>query len=174
MALKEDLSYTCPSSGVTFHLLPVPPLNFDDFSIAYDETYPPPNPPMMEINVAGKTLLQPDNRDPYFVNELSRWASKKEAAIRHFLFARGIADDPPPDYAPNELLYTGNLSKGKLKALWVSDQLHTADDISGLVEAINSIMSITDAGLDASKKNTTPAPAAFPSGNGTSSLIPTP
>lgn len=171
MALTEDLRYTCPNSGVTFHLLPVPPLNFDDFSIAYDETYPPPNPPMTEINVAGKTLLQPDNRDPYFVNELSRWASKKEAAIRHFLFARGIADDPPPDYAPNELLYNGNLPPAKRKALWVSDQLHTQADITGLVEAINSIMSITDAGLEAAKKNTAQEQAESPSGNGTSNLI---
>lgn len=174
MALKTDLTYTCPDSGVAFELRPIPPLNFDDFNHAYDERYPPPIPPLSEINVAGKIIAQPDSRDPYFVMRLEQWGAKKEAAVRHFLLVRGVVNDPPADYVPDGSLYSGDLSRGTLKALWISDQLHTVKDITALIEAIQSINTVTDAGLDAEKKGTTQQQAASISSNGTSNPDPVP
>lgn len=168
MALKTDLTYTCPDSGVTFELRPIPPLNFDDFNHAYDERYPPPIPPLSEINVAGKMIAQPDSRDPYFVMRLEQWGAKKEAAVRHFLLVRGVVNDPPADYAPDGSLYSGDLSRGTLKALWISDQLHTVKDITALIEAIQAINTVTEGGLEAEKKDMMLEPEATLSGNGKS------
>lgn len=174
MAIKTDLTYTCPDSGVTFELRPIPPLNFDDFNHAYDERYPPPIPPLSEINVAGKMIAQPDSRDPYFVMRLEQWGAKKEAAVRHFLLVRGVVNDPPPDYVPDASLYSGDLSRGTLKALWISDQLHTVNDITALIEAIQSINAVTDGGLEDSKNVMPPALVGGTSSNGASNpgLVP--
>lgn len=174
MALKTDLTYICPDSGVTFTLRPIPPLNFDDFNHAYDQLHPPPVPPLAEINVAGKTLAQPDSRDSYFVMSLENWGAKKEAAVRHFLLVRGVVNDPPADYLPDENLYSGDLSKGTRKALWVSDQLHSVNDITSLIEAIQSINTVTEGGLEVEKKDMMPEPEPTLSGNGKSNPDPVP
>lgn len=174
MALKKDLTHTCPDSGVTFELRPIPPLNFDDFNNAYDELNPRPVPPLTEINVAGKLISQPDSRDPYFTMLLETWGSKKEAVARHFMLARGVVNDPPAEYMPDELIYTGKLSEGKRKALWVSDQLHTINDLKSLIEAIQSIGMITDDGLESEKKDITLVPEDGTSSNGKSNPIPVP
>lgn len=171
MALKKDLTHTCPDSGVSFELRPIPPLNFDDFNNAYDEMNPRPVPPLTEINVAGKLISQPDSRDPYFTMLLETWGSKKEAVARHFMLARGVVNDPPDDYLPDELIYTGKLSEGKRKALWVSDQLHTINDLKSLIEAIQSIGTVTEEGIEQAKNDLTPQPAASLSGNGVSNPV---
>jgi hypothetical protein len=164
---KAEPKFIC-SSGVTFELRPIPPLNLDDFNNAYDEMYPPPIPALMEINVAGKMIAQPDTRDPYFVMLLQNWGARKEAAARHFLLARGVINDPPSDYLPDDSLYAGELSRGKRKALWVSDQLHNVEDIKQLIEAIQSLNNITETGLEESKNGTPPSLADLTSSNGQS------
>lgn len=174
MSLVAEPKYTCPDSGVTFLLRPIPPLNFDDFSIAYDEAYPPPTPPLMAVKVADKVISQPNPKDEYFLAEYSRWNAKKEAAARHFLFYMGVADDPPQDYQPAKELYFRGLSAGKRKALWVTDQLTTARDIAGLMEAINSLLRVTEEGLADSKNGTPPEQAVLTSSNGQSSPTLTP
>lgn len=171
--IKTDLKFTCPDSGVTFDLCPIPPLNFDDFNNAYDELYPPPSPPVTEINIAGKLISQPDSRDPHFQTVYKSWESKKEAASRHFMFAVGVLNDPPKQYTPNNSLYAGELPPGKRKALWISDQLKTVNDIKCLIEAIQSINGITETGLEASKNGTPPLQAESPSSNGQSNNVPT-
>lgn len=172
--IKTDLKFTCPDSGVTFELCPIPPLNFDDFNNAYDELYPPPSPPLTEINIAGKLISQPDSRDPHFQTVYKSWESKKEAASRHFMFAVGVLNDPPKQYTPNNSLYAGELPPGKRKALWVSDQLKTVNDIKCLIEAIQSINGITETGLEESKKDIERSLAGSISSNGQSNPTPTP
>lgn len=169
--LKSTLEFTCPDSGVTFTLRPIPPLNFDDFDNAYDEFHPPPTPPMREVKVVDKIILQPDSQDEHYKKRFASWSSRKEAAARHFLFARGVENDPPPDYAPDTSLYSGDLPPAKRKALWVSDQLRTIKDITSLVEAIQSINNVTEAGLEEAKKGIDQQPEVSISSNGQSSLV---
>lgn len=172
MALVQNPTYTCPDSGVMFKLRPIPPLNFDDFNNAYDEQYPPPKPPLIAVKVADKVITQPDSRDEYYLAEFARWNGKKEAAARHFMFYMGIENDTPANYQPDRGLFTGDLPPGKKKALWISDQLKTTRDIQGLVEAIQSLLTITEDGLSEEKKGTTPEPGGLISSNGTSNPDP--
>lgn len=172
MALVQNPTYTCPDSGVVFNLRPIPPLNFDDFNNAYDEQYPPPKPPLIAVKVADKVITQPDSRDEYYLAEFARWNGKKEAAARHFMFYMGIENDPPANYQPDRGLFTGDLPPGKKKALWISDQLKTTNDIKGLVEAIQSLLTITEDGLDSEKNDTTPGQEIGTSSNGKLSPVP--
>lgn len=173
MPLKTDLSYTCPNSGVTFRLRPIPPLNFEDFNIAYDQGNPPPNPPLVPVKVADKVVTQADYKDEYFLILFTRWSAKKEQTARHFMFYMGVEDNPPDSYAPDPFLYFGELTPGMRKGLWVSDQLKTVDDTKGLVEAIKSLMSITEEGLEDEKKDTALEPVGLTSSNGNLNQTPT-
>lgn len=169
MAIKKDLRWIAPDSGVVFELQPIPPLNFDDFNTAYDRHHPKPRPPMIEVTVVDKKLSQPNAADPYFVNELEDWSAQKESDSRHFILAKGVKNEPPEDWQPDDLLYSGELPKWKRKSLWVSDQLHSLRDITGLIEAIQSLNTVTETALDEAKKSTEPPLEIPTSSNGTSS-----
>lgn len=171
MALVQNPTYTCPDSGVVFRLRPIPPLNFDDFNNAYDEQYPPPKPPLIAVRVADKVITQPDSKDEYYLAEFARWNGKKEAAARHFMFYMGIENDPPATYQPDRGLFAGDLPNGKRKALWVSDQLKTTNDIKGLIEAIQSLLTITDEAIEAEKNFTALEPEVLTSSVGKSNNV---
>lgn len=173
MALKTELKWTAPDGGITFDLEPIPPFNLDDFSNTYDKRHPKPKPPLMEITVVDKKLAQANPKDEYYLTELQEWMADKENASTNFMFYKGVKDNPPDDWEPDELLYDGTLEKWQRKAMWVKCQLKTINDIKGLIEAINSINNVTDAGIDSAEKNSAPQQTAVPSSNGNLSVIPT-
>lgn len=172
MALKKELKWTAPDSGITFELEPIPPFNLDDFSNTYDKRQPKPKPPLIEITVVDKKLAQANPKDEYYLMEYRQWEAEKENASTNFMFYKGVKDNPPDDWEPDELLYEGTLAKWERKAMWVKCQLATVNDIRSLMEAINSINNVTEAGIENAKNGMPPALAEPTSSNGKSNTEP--
>lgn len=173
MPLKADLSFTLPDSGVTLLLKPIEPVLLQRFIIEWGKKYPKPVPPLIEINIAGKLISQPDAKDAYFIMQLEDWSARQNTDVLDFMLAYGVLDRPPDDWLPDEIFYSGHLPEYQRKALWISGQIRTVKDLTALQEAIEGLNSVTEGGLEASKNGTPPLQAEPPSSNGQSNNVPT-
>lgn len=152
MSLKPDLIYKVSSTGKELTLKPVPPLLLQRFLQEWKKRNPHPTPPPREMVVGDEHVLVPNSSDPYYVDVLvPTWEESYGAAQVDFFLYYGVIDNPPDGWIPDDIFYSGDLTKIERKSIWVSEFLEAVEDITEITEAIQSINMVTDKGLLESK-----------------------
>ena len=99
-------------SGVEVTLVPLPPL----LTQRVDDQFPDPEPPMVEVEVHGKKVTQPNPDDPDYAKELERVKMAKGWAYLDLVFLKGIKFDMPEDEEWLEELTLAGIEVGESKA----------------------------------------------------------
>lgn len=139
-------------AGCEFHISPVSILNMNTWARKWKERHPEPKPPLRKVTIVDTEIAEPDYNNPYYQKLVAEWNEKFSEAQLNYVISRGVLDTPPDGWMPDPELVDNPNDLNERKALWITSQILTTEDIAGIQEAILSLMSATEKAVEESSK----------------------
>lgn len=142
--------------GLSLELRRVSNYKIAQFQRAYSRHNPKPEPPLIEIKIAGKLVARQDYNDDGFRIQQNEYAAYMRMAQYQYMVGEGVLTEPPPEFTPDPRLVIDETPE-EYKLLWIYDLIEGDDAIlNDLMEAISSIGEATQTAIEDAEKNSEP------------------